>query len=147
MGLRPAPIGRRCFHVAKCIANPVRWTMQGCTTVWGNTEVIASGKPLSPSTTAIRISWTPRLRSSVITRSQNLAPLGLLDPQPENFLVAGATKADRQVQRPVADQTLIADFYAHRIEENNRIGRVQPAALPRRHFLQHRVSHRAHQVR
>ena len=76
-----------------------------------------------------------------------LGPLGLLDPQPENFLVAGATKADRQVQRPVADQTLIADFYSHRIEENNRIGRVPPAALPRRHFLQHRVSHRAHQVR
>ena len=48
--------------------------MQVCTTVRGNTVVIASGKPLSPSTTAIRMSWQPRLRSSVITRSQNFAP-------------------------------------------------------------------------
>jgi adenine-specific DNA-methyltransferase len=52
----------------------IRCTMQVWTTVLGNTEVIASGKPLSPSTTAIRMSWTPRLRSSLITRSQNLAP-------------------------------------------------------------------------
>ena len=36
--------------------------------------VIASGKPLSPSTTAIRRSWTLRLRSALITRSQNFAP-------------------------------------------------------------------------
>jgi hypothetical protein len=32
----------------------MRCTMQVWTTVLGNTEVIASAKPLSPSTTAIR---------------------------------------------------------------------------------------------
>lgn len=48
--------------------------MQVWTTVSGNTEVIASGKPLSPSTTAIRMSWTRRFLSSLITRSQNFAP-------------------------------------------------------------------------
>ena len=42
--------------------------------VSGKAAVIASGKPFSPSTTAIRMSWTPRLRSSVITESQNFAP-------------------------------------------------------------------------
>src|SRR6266576_1097788 len=119
MGLRAAPIRRRSFHVAKCIENLIRWTMQVCTTVWGNTEVIASGKPLSPSTTAIRISWTPRLRSSVITRSQNLAPSVCSIHSPRISLWPEQRRPDRQVQRPVADQTLIADFYAHRIEENN----------------------------
>ena len=34
--------------------------MQVCTTVSGNTVVIASGKPFRPSTTAIRMSLTPR---------------------------------------------------------------------------------------
>jgi hypothetical protein len=52
----------------------MRCTIQVWTTARGNTEVMASGKPLSPSTTAIKMSWVPRLRSSVITRSQNFAP-------------------------------------------------------------------------
>ena len=40
----------------------------------GNTAVIASGNPFSPSTTAIRMSQTPRFLISVITLSQNFAP-------------------------------------------------------------------------
>jgi hypothetical protein len=40
----------------------------------GNTALIASGKPFRPSTTAIRMSATPRFFSSFMTRSQNLAP-------------------------------------------------------------------------
>jgi hypothetical protein len=34
--------------------------MQVCTVVCGNTDVIASGNPLSPSTMAMRMSLTPR---------------------------------------------------------------------------------------
>src|SRR3954452_4395093 len=45
------------------------WTMAS-----GKTAVIASGKPFRPSTTAISTSSTPRFLSSVMTRSQNLAP-------------------------------------------------------------------------
>ncbi len=42
---------------------------------YGRSHVpIASGKPLRPSTTAIRMSATPRFFSSVMTRSQILAP-------------------------------------------------------------------------
>src|SRR6516165_2954534 len=48
--------------------------MQVCTMACGNTEVIASGKPLSPSTTAMRMSLTPWALSSLTTLSQNLAP-------------------------------------------------------------------------
>src|SRR5574344_2199597 len=49
-------------------------TMHNCTTALGNTASMASGKPLSPSTQAMKMSCTPRLRSSVTTCSQNLAP-------------------------------------------------------------------------
>ena len=48
--------------------------MQVCTVVSGKAAVIASGKPFSPSTTAMRTPWTPRLRSSFMTPSQNFAP-------------------------------------------------------------------------
>ena len=48
--------------------------MQVCTAASGNTDSIACGKPFSPSTTAIRISFVPRDLSSFITPSQNLAP-------------------------------------------------------------------------
>ena len=49
-------------------------TMQVCTSVCGNTVVMASGKPFRPSTTATRMSLAPRAARSFITRSQNLAP-------------------------------------------------------------------------
>src|SRR4051812_20786028 len=48
--------------------------MQVWTVASGKTAVIASGKPFRPSTTAISTSSTPRFLSSVMTRSQNLAP-------------------------------------------------------------------------
>src|ERR1700686_2300910 len=124
----------------------MRCTMQVWTTAWGNTEVIASGKPLSPSTTAIRMSWVPRLRSSVITRSQKFRAFGLLDPQPEDFFVARATHPKRQVNRPVVDHAFVADLYADRVEEHDGVGCFQPAALPSGGLLEHRIGYRAHQV-
>src|SRR5690606_21435279 len=42
--------------------------------VSGKAVLMASGKPLRPSTQAIRMSLTPRFCSSVSTLSQNLAP-------------------------------------------------------------------------
>ena len=54
----------------------------------GNTVPMASEKPVSPSTTTIRMSCRPRVLSKFITLSQNLAPFGLLDPQPQHLLVA-----------------------------------------------------------
>ena len=48
-------------------------TTQVCTTVWGNAVVIASGSPDSPSQQQIRMSRSPRLRSSVSTESHNFA--------------------------------------------------------------------------
>lgn len=48
--------------------------MQVWTWACGNTVWIASGKPFSPSTTAIGTSCTPRFFSSFMTFSQNFAP-------------------------------------------------------------------------
>ena len=48
--------------------------MQVCTVVAGNATSMASERPLRPSTTAIRISATPRAFRSLNTLSQNLAP-------------------------------------------------------------------------
>ena len=60
------PINRKLFLIW--------WTTHSCTSVFGNTELIASGKPLRPSTEAMSISCTPRLFKSVSTCNQNLAP-------------------------------------------------------------------------
>jgi hypothetical protein len=43
-------------------------------TVSSHTVVIASGRPLRPSQTAMQTSATPRFFSSVSTASQNFAP-------------------------------------------------------------------------
>ena len=48
--------------------------MQVWTFVAGQTALMASGRPVRPSQTAIRTSSTPRALSSFITRSQNFAP-------------------------------------------------------------------------
>src|SRR6185312_8496454 len=121
--------------------------MQVCTTVLGNTEVMASGNPLSPSTTAIRMSWTPRLRSSLMTRSQNFAPSVCSIHRPQNLLAPRAAQANRQIYRAIADQPFVADLHPQRVEEHHRIGRLQAPILPGRDFLQYRVGYRTYQVR
>ncbi len=92
----------------KSSALRIRCTMQVWTWARGKTAVMASGKPFRPSTTAMRMSSTPRFLSSVITRSQNLPPSSarrrmirsmkwaraaaregrLLDPQAQDLLAA-----------------------------------------------------------
>ena len=48
--------------------------MQVCTIVCGQTLPTTSGRPFSPSQTTKNTSFTPRLRMSVSTLIQNLAP-------------------------------------------------------------------------
>src|SRR5215218_7656271 len=73
------------------------WTMAS-----GNTAVIASGKPFRPSTTAISTSSTPRLLSSVMTRSQNFAPSVCSIHSPRISLVPSA-RTEHHVDGLVAD--------------------------------------------
>ena len=48
--------------------------MHVCTIVWGHTLTTTSGRPFSPSQTRKNTSLMPRLRRSVSTAIQNLAP-------------------------------------------------------------------------
>ena len=48
--------------------------MQVCNVVRGNTASNAAGIPVSPSVTAIRMSFTPRVFRSLNTFIQNFAP-------------------------------------------------------------------------
>jgi hypothetical protein len=61
-----------------------------CTMACGNMAVIASGKPLRPSVTAIHTSATPRCFSSFITRSPNLASSFYSRQRPRISLVPAA---------------------------------------------------------
>jgi hypothetical protein len=65
--------------------------MHNCTSVFGYSASMASGNPFSPSTQAMKISFTPRFFSSVRTCSQNFArscarPRG---PPPRQRIVGG----------------------------------------------------------
>src|SRR3974377_2427157 len=101
----------------------IRGTMQVCTMVCGNTEVIALGKPLSPSTTATRISSTPL--SSLTTLSQNFAPSACSNPEPEHVLLAVRIERQRHVNGLVLDQTFVADFDPQRIKVHQGIDRLE----------------------
>jgi len=67
--------------------------MQVCTVVSGKIVPIASGNPLSPSTTAIRTSVTPRVFELIHHLEPELGALGLLDPQPQHLFLAVAVEA------------------------------------------------------
>jgi len=68
----------------------------GLTAACGKTASIASGKPFRPSTTAIRMSSTPRAFSSFITLSQNLAPSVVSIQSPRmSFVPSAATPSAR----------------------------------------------------
>ena len=108
--------------------------------------MIASGKPFSPSTTAISTSSTPRFLSSFITRSQNLAPSFCSIQRPRISLRAVGPDAERDVDRLVADHALVADLDPQGVEEDQRVDRLQRPVLPLGDLLQHGVGDRADQV-
>src|ERR1700759_3836350 len=129
MALRSGMMILRSFHDTKASELRIRWTMQVWTVVNGKTVPIASGNPLSPSTTAIRMSAMPRVLSSFITLSQ-LGALGLLDPQPEHLFFALYVEGERDIDGFVAHQTFVANLDPQRVEENHRVDRVERPALP-----------------
>src|SRR5215212_1363921 len=120
--------------------------MQVWTWARGNTAVIASGKPFSPSTTAISTSSTPRFFSSAITRSQNFAPSVCSIHRPRISLRPSA-RMPRARYRLVADGALVADLHPQRVEEDQGIDRLERPVLPLGDLVQDGVGHRADQVR
>src|SRR3954463_7099035 len=121
----------------------IKCTMQVCTVACGNTEVIASGKPLSPSTTAIRISLRPRVLSFVHHFEPEFGAFALFDPEPEYVLVAIRIERQRHVNGLVLDQTLVADFDPQRVEEDHWIDRIERPVLPLADLIEHGVGHPA----
>src|SRR5512135_259774 len=125
--------------------------MQVWTKASGNTAWMASGKPFSPSTTAISTSSTPRFFNSVITRNQNLAPSLCSIHSPRISLVPSgrtprAAHAARDVDGLVAHHALVAHLDPQGVEEHQRVEGLQRTPLPLGHFLQHGVGDRADQV-
>src|SRR5260364_224712 len=98
MGLSAAAKGLRSFQWAKDSELRIKWTA-GLTGLridgW-----VASGKPCSPSTTAMRISLKPRLRNSLKTFSQYLAPSVCSIQSP-------STSEQSSAQRPNARDTAL----------------------------------------
>src|SRR3954449_9113139 len=93
--------GLRSFHETNSSECRIRCTTQVWMIVSGKTALIASGNPFRPSTTAMRMSPTPRFLSSFMTRSRNLAPSVFYDPQAENILRAVCLDAQGDVDRLV----------------------------------------------
>ena len=73
-GLRALAIADQSFFDAYRKLLRRRWTMQACTTVWGQTWATADGRCFSPSHTSMHTSFTPRFFISVNTFIQYLAP-------------------------------------------------------------------------
>src|SRR5712692_7098104 len=136
----------RSFHDTKASELRIKWMMQVCTVVSGNTTPIASGNPLSPSTTAISTSLTPRVLTRGSSPRAELGALGLLDPQPQHLFLAVAVEGEGNVDRLVAHQPLVADLDPQRIEENHRIDRIERPALPFPNFLENRIGDPADQI-
>src|SRR6187402_2443977 len=134
------------FHETNSSECRIRCTTQVWMIVSGKTALIASGNPFRPSTTAMRMSPTPRFLSSFMTRSQKLGAFGILDPQAENVLGAVRLDAEGDVDCLVADHALVSDLDPHGVEEDERVTRLQWTVLPFRHGLQNRVRHRRDQI-
>src|SRR3954465_3840434 len=75
-----------------------------------------------------------------------LGALVLFEPQPQDFLAAVGTHAERDMDSLIAYQSFVADLDSQRVEKDQRVDRFQRPRLPGSHFLQHRVGYRADQI-
>src|SRR3954465_2524556 len=109
--------GLRSFHETNSSECRIRCTTQVWMIVSGKTALIASGNPFRPSTTAMRMSPTPRFLSSFMTRSQNLAPSVFSIHRPRIVRL----DAEGDVDCLVADHALVSDLDPHGVEEDQRV--------------------------
>jgi site-specific DNA recombinase len=76
-----------------------------------------------------------------------LRALVLLDPEPEDLLGAVRPHPECHMHGLVANHALVADLHPQGIEKHQRIDCIERPVLPARHLIQHRVRHRADQIR
>ena len=94
----------------------------------------------------MRMSLTPRALTPGRDRGAELGPLGLLDPEPEDLLLAVRVEGERDVDGLVLDQPLVADLDAQGVEKHHRVDRIERPVLPFPHLVQNRVGDPADQV-
>ncbi len=75
-----------------------------------------------------------------------LATLGLLDPQPQHLLGAVRADAKGNIDGFIPNGALVADLDPERVEEHQRVQRLERAVLPFGHFIEDGVGDRADQV-
>ena len=93
-----------------------------------------------------RMSLTPRLRSSFITRSQNLAPSFCSSHRPSTSLAPSA-RTPSAMWIALLWTMPSSRIFTRSIEEHQRIDLIERPLLPGRYFIEHGVGHRADQVR
>jgi hypothetical protein len=81
-----------------------------------------------------------------MTRSQNLAP-SVCSIQMQDLLGSVRQDAERDVDRLVANEPIVADLHPDRVEEDQRIAGVERAVLPFGHLVQNRLGYGRDQVR
>ena len=75
-----------------------------------------------------------------------LGAFGVFDPKAQNILRSVRLDAKCNIDGFVAHQALVADFDPQRVEEDQRIARLQRAVLPFANRFQNRVRHRRDQI-
>lgn len=75
-----------------------------------------------------------------------LRTLSILDPDAQTIARTIGQNAQGQVNRLVAYQAFFANFHPQRIEENDRVHRLQRALLPRADLFHDFVCHGADEV-
>ena len=130
--------------------------MQVCTTVSGKTALMASGKPFSPQVDRdqdildaagleLVHDSQPELGPVVGDSSPPdccLIPPTLLDPQAQDLARPIGKDAERDVDRLVPHEALVADLHPDRVEKHQRVAGVERAPLPLGHLLEHGIGDR-----
>src|SRR6266550_1340809 len=119
--------------------------MQVWFTACGKTASIASGNPVRPSVQTKSTSLTPRLRSSVSTLVQKRAPSLFSIHRPRQSRVPFERDADRDVDRLLAHDLLVADRHPHRVQVNDDLQLLERPALPGADVVLDRGGHLADQ--
>ena len=116
------------------------------TVVLGKIASIASGKPVRPSTHAIRMSRHPAGLQIVEHLHPELRALGLLKPHAQHVAVPVERDPEREVQRAALDGAALADLEDHAVQEHDRVDVLQRPLAPVADVVHHAVGDAADQV-
>ena len=111
----------RSFHEQYLIELRIRWTTQVCTVVCGHTVSMASAKPGQPVTTDDQLVGDPPVfQFGEYPQPEFGAFVAFAEPQPQHVFTAVCVNSHSDIDRPVTDVAIGADF------DNDRIERFLP---------------------